>query len=353
MKVCHTLVCFIILTQQDGRVNAETARHRKMEGEDITLECRFFIRGNRRLFCKQECEKGNILINTTADTFQSGRYSIEYVKKKIKYDIMYVSITQLKQSDSGRYKCFLDSTLKPDYFEIIVTEAVKTSTSGSTPKAFSSSAFLLSTSTTATTAATTTATTAATTTQSFNFSLESSTSSSSSTEILNHPETPAGPGADKPLYVILILVIMITLLSATLLIFYKKRKAIKPKGPPVETEYANITQNNRVCEEIRDGSSPPVEVSSADAYPKTCQRAGVENLELYSLITYSQSKAENDTDEVDYTEVDFSHMSVTNSALCGKSGDVVYSTPQIHASPRNHVKDASPPLYSIKPKLKN
>nr|XP_024653987.1 uncharacterized protein LOC101468161 isoform X2 [Maylandia zebra] len=296
-----------------------------MEGEDVTLECRFLISGSRRLFCKEECEKGNILINTTADTFQSDRYSIQYFKKKkFSYDIMYVSITQLKQSDSGRYKCTLDSTLNPDYFEIIVTEAVKTSTPGSTPKAFSSSTFLLSTSTTATTAATTT--------QSFNFSLESATSTSSSTEILNPSETPAGPAA--------------------LLIFYKKMKAIKPKGPPVETEYANITQNNRLCEEIRDGGSPPAEVSSADAFPKTCQRAGVENLELYSLITYSQSKAENDTDEVDYTEVDFSHISVTNSTLCGKSGDVVYSTPQIHASPRNHVKDASPPLYSIKPKLK-
>ncbi|XP_026010339.1 uncharacterized protein LOC113013548 isoform X4 [Astatotilapia calliptera] len=271
MKACHTLVCFIILTaQQDGLVNAETPRHRKMEGEDVTLECTFLISGSRRLF------------------------------------------------------------------------SVKISTPGSTPKAFSSSTFLLSTSTTATTAATTT--------QSFNFSLESATSTSSSTEILNPSETPAGP--DKPLYVILILVIMITLLSAALLIFYKKMKAIKPKGPPVETEYANITQNNRLCEEIRDGGSPPAEVSSADAFPKTCQRAGVENLELYSLITYSQSKAENDTDEVDYTEVDFSHISVTNSTLCGKSGDVVYSTPQIHASPRNHVKDASPPLYSIKPKLK-
>ncbi|XP_026010338.1 uncharacterized protein LOC113013548 isoform X3 [Astatotilapia calliptera] len=325
MKACHTLVCFIILTaQQDGLVNAETPRHRKMEGEDVTLECTFLISGSRRLFCKEECEKGNILINTTADTFQSDRYSIQYFKKNFSYDIMYVSITQLKQSDSGRYKCTLDSTLNPDYFEIIVTEAVKISTPGSTPKAFSSSTFLLSTSTTATTAATTT--------QSFNFSLESATSTSSSTEILNPSETPAGPAA--------------------LLIFYKKMKAIKPKGPPVETEYANITQNNRLCEEIRDGGSPPAEVSSADAFPKTCQRAGVENLELYSLITYSQSKAENDTDEVDYTEVDFSHISVTNSTLCGKSGDVVYSTPQIHASPRNHVKDASPPLYSIKPKLK-
>lgn len=71
-----------------------------------------------------------------------------------------------------------------------------------------------------------------------------------------------------------------------------------------------------------------------------------------SSLTSLIFQAENDTDEVDYTEVDFSHISVTNSTLCGKSGDVVYSTPQIHASPRNHVKDASPPLYSIKPKLK-
>lgn len=49
-------------------------------------------------------------------------------------------------------------------------------------------------------------------------------------------------------------------------------------------------QNNRLCEEIREDSSPPVEVSSADAFPKTCQRARVENLELYSLVTYPRSK---------------------------------------------------------------
>lgn len=109
------------VAQQDGLVNAETPRHRKMEGEDVTLECRFFIRGSRRLFCKEECEKGNILINTTAEIFQSGRYSIQYVSKGVSHT-MYVKITQLKLSDSGRYKCTLDSTLKPDYFEIIVIE---------------------------------------------------------------------------------------------------------------------------------------------------------------------------------------------------------------------------------------
>ncbi|XP_063320879.1 uncharacterized protein LOC134619075 isoform X3 [Pelmatolapia mariae] len=223
----HTLVCFIFLTAlQDGNtglVKAQTLTHRAEEGGNITVACNFYFPGSRKLFCKEKCENGNILVETSDDPAQNGRYSIKYEKTDTLSYIMYVSITQLNQSDSGRYRCSLDRILSPDGnhdFELIVTE-------------------------------------------------------------------------DVLIYVGLILVVMIVVLSAALLIFYMKRRTTKPRGPPVETEYADMQADN-LC----------------------------------------------------YAEVEFSHIPVTSSAPCGEATDVVYSVPQVDLSTAIHTKDASPPLYA-------
>ncbi|XP_030588754.1 uncharacterized protein LOC115782616 [Archocentrus centrarchus] len=305
MKVCLILFCFIFLTAQEdgnsGRVSAETSIHR-VEGQDVTFECKFRISGSTKFFYKGGCENGNILIRTTDDTFQRGRYSMKYVKGTFISDIMSVKITQLKTSDSGQYCCTLDKTWSPDYFELIVTEALST------------------------------------TTQSVKFSSAGSTPSSASTELVEQPETLAGSGPGELLYMIPVLVVMIILLSAALLIFYKKKKKnSQPKGPPVEPEYGNIN---------RPSSSPAVEVSTVYAFPKSRQQSRAENLELYSLATSPQNKAEEEMNEVNYAAVDFSHIPATNSAPCGQTADVVYSTPRMDASPAHQVTDVCPPLYS-------
>ncbi|XP_063320878.1 uncharacterized protein LOC134619075 isoform X2 [Pelmatolapia mariae] len=253
----HTLVCFIFLTLQDGNtglVKAQTLTHRAEEGGNITVACNFYFPGSRKLFCKEKCENGNILVETSDDPAQNGRYSIKYEKTDTLSYIMYVSITQLNQSDSGRYRCSLDRILSPDGnhdFELIVTEA-------STPP----------------------------TTQSLSSTSGSSTHSSDSTET-KHARS------DVLIYVGLILVVMIVVLSAALLIFYMKRRTTKPRGPPVETEYADMQADN-LC----------------------------------------------------YAEVEFSHIPVTSSAPCGEATDVVYSVPQVDLSTAIHTKDASPPLYA-------
>ncbi|XP_063320849.1 uncharacterized protein LOC134619057 isoform X3 [Pelmatolapia mariae] len=254
----HTLVCFIFLTAlQDGNtglVKAQTLTHRAEEGGNITVACNFYFSGSRKLFCKEKCEKGNILVETSDDAAQNGRYSIKYVKTDTLSYIMYVSITQLNQSDSGRYRCSLDRVLLTDGnddFELIVTE-------------------------------------------------------------------------DVLIYVGLILVVMIVVLSAALLIFYMKRRTTKPRGPPVETD----TQVDRLYEDIRKcdipSRSPPVEVSSVYATSKDPRSDGVENIDLYSLVTSPQNNADN----LCYTEVHFPHIPVTSSAPCGEATDVVYSMPQ-------------------------
>ncbi|XP_039878531.1 uncharacterized protein LOC120727976 isoform X2 [Simochromis diagramma] len=303
MKVCHILFCVTFLHLQDGNTglaNAETPVYEGVEGGNITVECKFVILGRKTLFCKDKCETGNILIETADYTAQRGRYSIKYEKNYFSKDIVHASITQLNKSDSGRYSCRLDTSLQPCDFQLVITGASDTPTPH---EPLSTSTFLLSASTTTTT----------------HFSSGSFTPSSTSPETLSSG-------------------------SATLLIFYKNRKAIKPKGPPVETEYANIT---RAKQEIREG--PPqrkVEVSSIYTTAKGPQPDGAENIDLYDLTTCSQNKAEDDMNKVNYAEVDFSHIPATNNTSCSKTDEVVYSTPLVHTSPSNLTTDASRPLYS-------
>ncbi|XP_030588756.1 uncharacterized protein LOC115782617 isoform X2 [Archocentrus centrarchus] len=184
-----------------GRVNAEISIHR-VEGQDVTFECKFRISGSTKFFYKGGCENGNILIRTTDDTFQRGRYSMKYVKGTFIFDIMSVKITQLKTSDSGQYCCTIDKTWSPDYFELIVTEASNTLTPDFTLKPVPTTTFLLS---------------ASTTTQSLNFSSGGSTPSSASTG-------PAGSDFFLLLVVVSVVVLVLMFLVVLMLIYKKRTK---------------------------------------------------------------------------------------------------------------------------------
>ncbi|XP_030588679.1 uncharacterized protein LOC115782576 [Archocentrus centrarchus] len=325
----HTLFCFIFLTAlQDGNtglVNAEILTSRAVEGGNITVGCRFYFSGERKLFCKEKCEDGGILVETSADAAQSGRYNIRYEKNSdIRSDhILYVSITQLKKSDSGWYRCSLDRSWRPDSnfdFEIIVTEAPTTKTPTVTLRPFSASGFLSPASTPPPT-------------------LSGSSGSGSST-----PPSASAGRSDMLLYVGLTLLVMISVNLAALLIFYKKRRTTKPRGPPVETESAD-REDNRLYEEIREcdipSRSPPVEVSSVYATAKDPKPGGGESMSLYSLVTSPQNKVEENSGDLSHSEVDFSHIPATCSAPCDNATDVIYSVAQV-----DHSRAASPPLYS-------
>ncbi|XP_045911387.1 polymeric immunoglobulin receptor-like [Micropterus dolomieu] len=102
-------------------------------GGNIVVGCSFTVSGSKKYFCKEECEEKDILVETTGYTAERGRYSIRYTQRSLTDVSVYVSITQLTESDSGRYRCGLDRPLSPDpywEFEIIVTDGwASTSTS--------------------------------------------------------------------------------------------------------------------------------------------------------------------------------------------------------------------------------
>ncbi|XP_042073768.1 uncharacterized protein LOC106632866, partial [Haplochromis burtoni] len=188
--------------EQDGNTglaNAETLIYEGVEGGNITVECKFYLLGSTTLFCKDKCEKGNVLIETTDYTAQSGRYSITFVRKNVlSKDIVHVSITQLNKSDSGWYRCTLDRTLQPCDFQLVITGASDTSTPH---QPLSTSTFLLSASTTTT-----------------NFPSASFVPSASS-EVSRQPQTAAGSGLSLEL--VIRLSVVVVLLPVVLLLIYR------------------------------------------------------------------------------------------------------------------------------------
>ncbi|XP_028439658.1 uncharacterized protein LOC114559275 [Perca flavescens] len=138
MNVCPTLICFFFLSLQDGNSGLAKAKifvHTGTEGEDIRVNCSFSQSGNTRFFCKNECKQGDLLIETTDVTAQSGRYGMKYETSKLKADVRFVnvSISQLTRSDSGLYRCGLrNSSSAASYvdFRIRVVDALQDGNSG-------------------------------------------------------------------------------------------------------------------------------------------------------------------------------------------------------------------------------
>ncbi|GLD63842.1 uncharacterized protein AKAME5_001542700 [Lates japonicus] len=356
MKVCPTLICFLLLSLQDGNTGLVNGKviYPRIKGEDVTVKCSssssghlkfffsyeeveitvadallndpaekplLFVRtggnltvgcsfaftGSFRFLCKDKCEGKNILVKTHEDEAQKDRYSIRYFKESAIKVFLLVTITQLTASDSGLYRCGLDRSSHRD-FTISVTDAPSTSEPILTVQPVTSAPSALT---------------------------QTTDQSDGQTQ---------RPGGGVMLPVGLTLVIIIILLSVAVLIFCRKRTS-KPKEPPVETEYASVTEPSRVYEEIREEDRQGV--SSVYSYAMYTQPNRVETNDEYSLATVptSEHKAEDDSSHLSYTEVDFSNRTTesSNSAPRGNTSDVVYSEPK-ESSHGSLTKDS--PLYS-------
>ncbi|XP_017161042.1 CMRF35-like molecule 5 isoform X2 [Poecilia reticulata] len=320
MKVCLTLICLLFLRLQDGNaVRRETG----VEGGNITVKCPFLLSGSRKFVCKNVCEGENILIETTNNTAEKGRYSVKYERNIIIFkDFLYFTIEDLKKSDSGRYRCRLDRTFitRYDDFELVVNEVFTTSTTtepNRTLQTFTTSTILPTSFRTA--------------------SVQSSSPPSSSKT--NQP--PAAPGL--LLLVVLVLVILIITLAVGLLIFFEKKHFGQKNGPLVKTEYSDPTKVSTVYEEIRleerENETPPQEKSPVYSLVRSCEPA--ESSDLYSLAGCPKNDVE--VDAVDYSVVHFATNTTTssNSAPCGHAVNDTYS-----AVGSANLSDDSSALYS-------
>uniref|UniRef100_A0A3B4VMY9 Immunoglobulin domain-containing protein n=1 Tax=Seriola dumerili TaxID=41447 RepID=A0A3B4VMY9_SERDU len=101
-----------------GLVSAKPPIFTGPEGGSGTISCHLNVSGSSKFFCREECKEEDVLIRTDKVSAKSGRYSIRYKKKGSSGgSILSVTITNLTQSDSGRYRCGLGTSAVPDLFE--------------------------------------------------------------------------------------------------------------------------------------------------------------------------------------------------------------------------------------------
>ncbi|XP_029994479.1 triggering receptor expressed on myeloid cells 1-like isoform X1 [Sphaeramia orbicularis] len=230
MKICHSLI-FFFLTLQDGNIGLISAKipvFKKTEGETIILKCPFewsLFDTGKKIFCRNECEKGDVLVETSVMYKETGRYSI---RKGSSDTELYVTIRQLKESDSGLYRCVLDRLGPDEYAEFRIKVTKKSKVDNETLKP--SSTHQPSVNEREPTSALTTTSASGTTELSF--------SSSSTSESEHQQTTTVDPGPATGLYVSLTVVVIVIL--APLLVFCKKRTN-KPAELHVDTEYDLIT----------------------------------------------------------------------------------------------------------------
>ncbi|KAJ4934972.1 hypothetical protein JOQ06_007752 [Pogonophryne albipinna] len=104
----------VVDAKLDGDLSAEKTMDARTGG-NIVVECYFTRTPANMYFCKEECKGEDILIETNSNTHLKDRYSIRYIEGNPTGGFVFVSIKQLTQSDSGRYRCGLG---RPDSREL-------------------------------------------------------------------------------------------------------------------------------------------------------------------------------------------------------------------------------------------
>ncbi|XP_034097228.1 polymeric immunoglobulin receptor-like isoform X2 [Gymnodraco acuticeps] len=117
----------VVDAKLDGDPSAEKTIDARTGG-NIVVECYFTRALVNMYFCKEECKGEDILIETNSNTYLKDRYSIRYIEGNPTGVFVFVSIKQLTQSDSGRYRCGLGRTNSQDPSQMFVLNVTDAST---------------------------------------------------------------------------------------------------------------------------------------------------------------------------------------------------------------------------------
>ncbi|XP_024865535.1 uncharacterized protein LOC108245779 isoform X2 [Kryptolebias marmoratus] len=304
----------------------------KPAGSSLTVGCSFSRSERIKSFCRGECLTD--LVWTAGDRPERDRYRIEETE-----GVLLVTIEQLTRSDSGRYRCYQDRKTKNSFreFEVSVTDASSSSASSS-PTTTQTSGSFSGQENPGTSGGTSGRTPGGTSGRT-----PGGTSGGPS------GRTPGGTFNDNMLLIVaLTLTFIIILFSVVLLVFCRKRSAKAQKHSPVQTEYAAVSQTNRVYEDIREEGEQrrplPVEVHTAYSYITYSKQAGAEP-DDYSLVgaVTPAHKAQDDPSKLTYAEVEFSSSSCSPPRSSNRNQtDVIYSEAQLGDGSRA----VDEPLYS-------
>ncbi|XP_057685700.1 polymeric immunoglobulin receptor-like [Corythoichthys intestinalis] len=134
----------VLQVQKDGHAAnwLHIPVHTEPSGGTLEVTCPFLESQYVKFLCKGHCLDGHILIRTTENTAQVGRYSVNFRKEvSMKLFLLVVTISHLDKSDSGRYSCGLGQSLRSasiQEFDVSVTGGPSlNSTSASEPRMYS------------------------------------------------------------------------------------------------------------------------------------------------------------------------------------------------------------------------
>ncbi|XP_035984917.1 polymeric immunoglobulin receptor-like [Fundulus heteroclitus] len=198
----------------------------KEAGSSLTVACSFGSSGKTKSFCRGGPGEKEVLVQTGGVKDEKGRYSLEYDEQP-SGGVLLVTITQLTQSDSGRYRCKLDRTGSTSLDLHVTFRDVDPSVS--TPP----------------------------TTVSIRSTSGSFTpSASSETTNVTQDNTVTSKGASNHsvlMFVGLTLLIIITifLLLVALLVFCTKQRDKHHKEAPVHAEHSAVTEGIRIYENVQ------------------------------------------------------------------------------------------------------
>ncbi|XP_042265107.1 uncharacterized protein LOC121895751 [Thunnus maccoyii] len=257
------------LGQNTHFIRAETV------GGNVTKGCIDTVSGSRMFFCKDECKKEeDILVETEENRAQNGRYSIEYREGSVFG--LYVTITQLKKSDTGWYRCGYGRALSPDSsntFLIFVVDAPTTSKPNRTLRPFPTS--VPSTST-------------PTTTQSLISSSGSFTPSSSFPETTK--QFTAMSDVSRPGYfwaLVVFLPVVFVLLAVVLLLLYKlktrRNSGLNTRGTS-DSRNMELSVSNENRPSVSYENRPPVSSCEDSVYQSLGPDSGDPD-QNYSALT--------------------------------------------------------------------
>ncbi|KAM9752952.1 uncharacterized protein ACNS7B_009245 isoform 2-T2 [Menidia menidia] len=274
-------------------------------GSSLTVGCSFKVSGSKILFCRGDCSNGGeILVQTDGVRAEKGRYRIGYVDGSIAGGVLYVSITQLNQSDSGGYRCYLDR------FGFDGSTEFSIQVSSAAPTAYKPTDVPVASTPTSTQ------------------SWSSSSGSSKPTASSHSAEPPQGEGAaskDMLLLVGLALFFVVFLFSVALLVFCRRRSVTPPKDRCEQTEYESINEDDRGNQQ----TTSPVHISTIYSCASFTNLQGADDYSLLSAHS-AQPEAAAGTPKPIYAAVDLSSRG-PHPTVRAPSGDpdVVYSVPRL------------------------
>ncbi|XP_036804869.1 mucin-5AC [Oncorhynchus mykiss] len=336
--------------------------------------CSFTLAGNNnKYFCKGTCSGRDILVETKrSKTVSQGRYSIEDNRD----GVFYVTIKNLRKSDSGTYWCGVERTIKDTFQDVnlTVTGAPPTSTTSTVTSRRHVSTTLPDLSTTSSNLSTT-------------LPDLSTTSPNTSSTIPNLSTTSPNTSSTLPNHVsgrlsrdgLMVwtsagLVVMVTVLGLVLLLFYRQRRGTRrtppPPPPPVSsnTQPAPTGEVDCVYEEIREADrqtdtlpvvisvvystvkSPTNSTTHPAGHSSTTHPAGQASTTYpagQASTTYPASSATDHPASLIYSSGDLptdSRVSSSPPTASGTQDDSIYSTAQL---PKDTVESTRYPAVHL------